>query len=73
MMWTASNPPDRKEISVNEPNKPTQGPPQQNAYGAAYLDAKRFPLTTQGDLDLDEQRLLDAVNMDDLREMRENG
>jgi hypothetical protein len=38
-----------------------------------YLEPKRFPLTTQEDLDLDEQRLLDAVQTDSLREFRENG
>jgi hypothetical protein len=40
---------------------------------AYYLDLKRFPLTTQGDLDLHDQRLLDAFKMDSLREYRENG
>ena len=46
---------------------------QQAAYESAYLDKKRFPLTNRQNLPLDKQRMLDAVNMDDLREMRERG
>jgi hypothetical protein len=37
-----------------------------------YLDAKRFPLTTQGNLSLQDQKMIDAVNTDELRECREN-
>jgi hypothetical protein len=31
-----------------------------------YLDSKRFPLTSQPGLTLQQQRLIDAVNLDDL-------
>jgi hypothetical protein len=40
---------------------------------ADYLDQMRFPLTTQPGLTLKEQRLIDAVNLDDLREVQELG
>jgi len=44
---------------------------------AEYLDEKRFPLTTQtephGRLSYKQQRMLDAVNFDDLRELLERG
>jgi hypothetical protein len=38
-----------------------------------YLDPKRFPLTTQPGLTLQQQRLLDAVNCDDLEQMLAEG
>jgi hypothetical protein len=38
-----------------------------------YLDPQRFPLTTQKGLNLREQKMIDAVNKDDLRRMKEDG
>jgi len=38
-----------------------------------YLDAKRFPLTTQKGLTLRQQKMIDAVNLDDLKQMQERG
>jgi hypothetical protein len=38
-----------------------------------YLDATRFPLTTQPGLDLKQQKMIDAVNTDDIRRMIEEG
>lgn len=38
-----------------------------------YLDPKRFPLTTQKGLTLQEQKMIDAVNKDDIRRMIEEG
>src|SRR5205823_4316623 len=61
----------RKEIPMSEPTKTT---PEQAAYAAAYMDKKRFPLTNrQSDLTLNEQKMLDAINKDDLRELLERG
>jgi hypothetical protein len=40
---------------------------------AEYIDLARFPLTTQPGLPVAEQMLLDAVNLDDLREARDLG
>ena len=56
------------------PEKPT--PANNDAAGEAvkaYMDAKRFPLTTQAGLTLSGQKMIDAVNKDDLRQMREHG
>ena len=39
----------------------------------AYMDKKAFPLSTQPGLSLHGQRLIDAVNKDELREMRAHG
>lgn len=39
----------------------------------AYMDANRFPLTTQPGLTFSGQRMIDAVNRDDLQEMRDHG
>ena len=33
-----------------------------------YLDPKQFPLSTQGGLELNQQMLIDAHNLDQLRE-----
>jgi hypothetical protein len=38
-----------------------------------YLDPERFPLTTQRGLTLQQQQLLDAANLDDLREWLAQG
>ena len=38
-----------------------------------YLDPVRFPLTTQKGLNLKEQKMIDAVNTDGLRNMFEEG
>ncbi len=44
---------------------------------AEYLDTKRFPLTTQGGelgaLTFKQQKMVDAVNLDDLREAQQRG
>jgi hypothetical protein len=40
---------------------------------ADYLDSKRFPLSSQPGLTLQQQRMIDAVNLDDLRRMQEEG
>jgi len=40
---------------------------------AEYLDAQRFPLTTQSKLSLRQQMLIDAVNRDDLDRLVEDG
>jgi hypothetical protein len=37
------------------------------------LDAARFPLTTQKGLSVKQQLMIDAVNLDSLREAKENG
>lgn len=34
-----------------------------------YLDGNRFPLTTQPGLTLDQQMMIDAHNLDELKEM----
>ena len=39
----------------------------------AYMDAERFPLSAQKGLTFEKQKLIDAVNYDDLREMQEEG
>jgi hypothetical protein len=41
-----------------------------------YMDLKRFPLSTQteyGGLELEDQLMIDAVNLDNLHEKLENG
>jgi hypothetical protein len=38
-----------------------------------YFDTKRFPLTTQAGLTLKQQKLIDAVNHDDIKRMMEEG
>lgn len=38
-----------------------------------YLDPKRFPLTTQPGLDLRQQKMIDAINRDDIRRKIEAG
>jgi hypothetical protein len=38
-----------------------------------YLDAKRFPLSSQAGLPLDKQMLLDGLNLDELEQMEEYG
>lgn len=52
------------------PNEPVQQPavPQD-----PYLDAKRFPLTTRSHYSLHEQKMMDAINKDDLVQMQEAG
>ena len=39
----------------------------------AYLDAKRFPLSSQPGLDLSGQMLRDSVNLDELEDMLRYG
>jgi hypothetical protein len=47
----------------------------------AYLDATRFPVTTQvrhpgdprGSLSLKDQKMLDAINWDDLKQKQQSG
>jgi hypothetical protein len=39
----------------------------------AYLDANRFPLSSQRGLDLKEQMLIDSVNLDELERAEEYG
>jgi hypothetical protein len=51
-------------------SKPT---PADAAYAAAYCDPKRFPLTTQKGLNLKDQKMIDAINRDDIRRMVEEG
>ena len=46
---------------------------EQDAYAAAYLDAKRFPLTSQEGLTLQKQRMLDMANKNGLRAQIESG
>lgn len=38
-----------------------------------YLDRERFPLTTQGNLTLDQQMMIDAVNYDALNDLHQQG
>ena len=45
----------------------------QDAYAAAYLDAKRFPLTSQEGLTLQKQSMLDVANKNGLRAQIEGG
>ncbi len=47
--------------------------PNQDPYEAAYLDAARFPLTTQSGLTLPEQKMIDAINKDDILRLKESG
>ena len=53
-------------------NEPTQQPEPTTPLNP-YLDPKRFPLTTQEDLGLHDQRMIDAVNTDAINEVREIG
>jgi len=39
----------------------------------AYMDATRFPLTTQNGLTVHLQKLIDAVNLDNLKQWQEEG
>ena len=40
---------------------------------ADYLDSKQFPLSTQKGLKLQDQKLIDAINRDDLDRLVEEG
>ncbi len=57
---------------MSELTKPTEQT-QEDPYATAYLDKRRFPLTTQRDLTLKDQKLIDAINKDDIRCMKEEG
>jgi hypothetical protein len=39
----------------------------------AYLSKTRFPLTNRQNLTLRQQQMVDAVNLDDLRQLQEHG
>jgi hypothetical protein len=40
---------------------------------AEYLDPQRFPLTTQAGLSLKSQKMIDAINHDDIKRMLDEG
>jgi len=40
---------------------------------AEYLDKQRFPLSNRQDLSLQKQKMIDAINFDDLRGVLERG